>query len=581
MDEGKKYAAVRIPQREAPPQRAEQRPAGAGLGAGAAFRQGIRYAEIEYEFKADGPTGGGYVQMALPGFVKSQPIGKRAIDPVSEKIYNMRRLASGNPFAKNDSSIFYGQAKFMEDFVDDYPGKASFFMYYPYYQHMRYEQLRTYFTWRANVRNGVIGQIAYSYVFLYIYELLSCVGVGSPAEGLESLMLIWNSYREFEPSLDKYMPRWLKDFNIYYDMPFGFREFVDKYRLRKFYPETFIFDPDEDGILDLWNAISAYDITKSKFFGANNGEMMRECFSRVLRGIKKLCESRGAPLEDLFIYGVYNGVNWRPFQQAVFHSWLNQPDRSVEMPNRERYYCRDNKWTADITIYFSGAKEFAGYVIKKTEAQLRQAVKYNHKIAADRGAMLKHMQKLNDIGITITELDREIVESVNSFHSDMSRTIVKVDYTNLDKIRREASSTRDRLIVPDESAELRNLFSEPRTELQSDPRPVMLSDPQLAMLSDPRPSMQSDPPDIQYDEWTALKDALSASERKALKAILGGGADLKAFADENDIMLEVLVDNINEKASDIIGDNIMEIDGEVSIYGDYADKVAELAEFLQ
>ena len=55
-------------------------------------------------------------------------------------------------------------------------------MYFPDYQSMGYEQLRTY-TWRTNVRKGVIRKTSFSYVFVYLYELLNNVGVADCRDG--------------------------------------------------------------------------------------------------------------------------------------------------------------------------------------------------------------------------------------------------------------------------------------------------------------------------------------------------------------------------------------------------------------
>ena len=54
--------------------------------------------------------------------------------------------------------MFYRQAKLMADFEDDYREEEPFSMYFPDYQSMGYEQLRTYFTWRTNVRKGLSGK---------------------------------------------------------------------------------------------------------------------------------------------------------------------------------------------------------------------------------------------------------------------------------------------------------------------------------------------------------------------------------------------------------------------------------------
>jgi hypothetical protein len=70
---------------------------------------------------------------------------------------------------------------------------------------------------------------------------------------------------------------------------------------------------------------------------------------------------------------------------------------------------------------------------------------------------------------------------------------------------------------------------------------------------------------------SAFLASLTERETAALGLALGEG-DLKGFARKQQIMLEVLVDRINEKAFDCIGDAIMELDGEDAfIFEDYRD----------
>jgi len=88
------------------------------------------FAEIEIGRQGDAGT----VPLSLSR--QSEPIKPRIIDPIREKFYEMRSLASKRPFARSDSELFYRQAKFMEDFTDDYDKNAKFNMYYPYYQNM-------------------------------------------------------------------------------------------------------------------------------------------------------------------------------------------------------------------------------------------------------------------------------------------------------------------------------------------------------------------------------------------------------------------------------------------------------------
>ncbi len=66
-------------------------------------------------------------------------------------------------------------------------------------------------------------------------------------------------------------------------------------------------------------------------------------------------------------------------------------------------------------------------------------------------------------------------------------------------------------------------------------------------------------------------------ELKGLAVILNQ-ENIKKYADGNNIMLEVLLDGINEKAMDCIGDNIL--DEIPSVYEDYLDQVKEMVNTL-
>ena len=139
MDEAKKYAGVSIPQRESQLTQTTLPPVQANPVGAVSFEYG-EFAEVEYEVGVTDAKARRPSASAIPA---AQPIAQREIDPIRELFFHMRNLASGNPFARNDAGLFYKQAKFMERFSDDYWGQARFSMYYPYYQHMGYEQLRT------------------------------------------------------------------------------------------------------------------------------------------------------------------------------------------------------------------------------------------------------------------------------------------------------------------------------------------------------------------------------------------------------------------------------------------------------
>ncbi|MCL2056175.1 MAG: TerB N-terminal domain-containing protein [Oscillospiraceae bacterium] len=546
MDSSKKYASFSIPRRSAsqkkpPPDIVPEAKPSLSLHGD--------FAEIEYERGTVGGFSGDGERRTVTLIPASQLIDKRAPDPVREKFYEMRRLATGNPFARNDSALFYKQAKFMEDFTDDYSGTAPFSMYFPYYQHMSYDQLRTFFTWRAKARAGDFPAVPLSYVFLYIYELLSCIDAKNPADSLGKLIAVWLALREAYPALDRYLPGWIRDFYIYYNLPCSFAYLASLYGIEGFYRENSFFRAEGDGSLAVWNEASAYDITASKFYTGENIQLMDKCFSAVLDALREHCGKRGVRIEDLFIYGVNKGMAWHPFTRALFEHWYRQPDCRIEMPGGNIYHCTDNRWTADILIYHSNRRELAGYIIKKTEACLRLAVKYKGKFTVSPAFLDRITDRQKNIGLTREMLDSVIEKAAADFLREISRTVVTVSRENLARIREEALDTRDKLIVPEEA------YSPP---------PVTIA---------PSPPQDGYPA---ADGWAAFKQSLSQTELSALAMALGGNADIKAFAEENGVMPEILADGINEKAMDHIGDNILELDGGMVLYGDYLENIGEM-----
>ena len=579
------------------------------------------FAEIEYDFYA-GPASladrtsetdrfnGGAKYVGAPygaarrfgsSPVPAQPIASRVPDPIREKFYRMRSLASDYPFARYDAGLFYKQGKFMEDFEDDFSFCARFSMYYPNYQHMDYEQLRTYFSWRAKIRQGDIAPISLSYRFLYVYELLSCIGVFDAVDGLDKIMAFWNADKEYKPVFDKYLPRWIKDYHIYYGymLPQSFVDFVKSHGLCHHYPGMFLFDENYENSLEIWNYISTYDITKSGFYKSDNKKLMKDCFDYVLRKVRALCDRLEIRMEDLLSRGVNASYQWRPFQRALFHNWLVQPDRTVEIQGGEYYRCKDNQWTANAILYETGKKELVGYLIKKAEICLRQTVGYKYSLTASPGTVARELKKL---GIKLPEFDKAVEQAVAEFYKDMTRTVVTVDHANLARIRVEASGTRDRLIVSDEgdAASGRGyVFADTARNIGHSTHQSQLHGPEESFGESSAEGMSGDSDEreisdhyqktrlngapyvsdlnaSEQDKWDAFKEALNPTEHETLSMVLRGGADIKSFADDNGIMLEVLLDNINGKAADFVGDNILEMGDGVMIYDEYREHVIEM-----
>ncbi len=452
-----------------------------------------------------------------------------------------------------NSIVFYKQALFMKDFTDDYSGSAPFSQYFPYYQMMGYEQLRTYFTWRTKVREGNVSDTSLSYAFLYIYELLSNIGVKDPQNGLDKLMFFWKAFRVYQKSIDRYVLRWLKDYHIYYQLTQSFQEFVQRNHLAEHYPQM----TDTDDTFELFCSISNYDIRKSVFFTDDNAKLIIECFYFVVDRLRHILDDNGIHFDQSIFQPAKMSV-WTPFKDALFHNWMKQPDRRIVLSPNEIYICTQNQWAFNTTVTSQGSRQLLGYIIKQMESVLRKAVKYKFKLTANvNGVTHKLIAELKGANLSLESI---ISSAVMEFYREATKTVVKVDQQALSIIRQEALATQQKLIV-DEQDET----PEPN------PKPLDLSLPPHGNT----PFMPDDSAAVSgADMWESFKNSLSGAEATALSIVLHGGTDLKQFADSCGVMLEVLMDGINEKAMDFIGDNL--IDDEFVLYEDYKNQVKEL-----
>ena len=292
------------------------------------FDEGSFY-EIEYD-SSPIPGVGKFV-------LKPQRIEAPKWDEKRELFGQMREIARthGTNFdytrffdrrVQNDNArIFYKQGIFMKDFTDDYSEYVEFSQYFPYYQMMGYEQLRTYFTWRTEVRKGNVADISLSYAFLYIYELLGNIGVSDPQDGLNQLMSFWRAFGAYTKAIDKYVLRWLKDYHIYYELNHSFKEFIDTNNLNESYPKI----ADTDDNFDLFCAISKYDIRKSTFFTDEKAKLVKDCFCFVINKLRQTFKDNGIHFDDSVFQAKKKLTEWKPFKDALFYPWIKQADRRI------------------------------------------------------------------------------------------------------------------------------------------------------------------------------------------------------------------------------------------------------------
>jgi hypothetical protein len=73
--------------------------------------------------------------------------------------------------------------------------------------------------WRGEFRGGNIMKTGETYIRVYARELCLFTGGGSEADGnFRQLLALWESYRDIFESVNSYIPRWLVDFAVLYEI---------------------------------------------------------------------------------------------------------------------------------------------------------------------------------------------------------------------------------------------------------------------------------------------------------------------------------------------------------------------------
>lgn len=476
-------------------------------------------------------------------------------DKIRRTFMQMRRLGDqdrspfGRFYAAGQAQSFYKQAQFMAGFEDDFTEDEPFSMYFPTYQQMSYGQLRTYFTWRTKVRKGIVPRTSFSYVFLYVYELIHSIGFSGCGEGMKRLLFLWNEYRVYEPKLDKYMAQWVRDYYIVNDFTVPFDTFIHQNELlQAYYPLS-----DSYGAYDRYAFVAHYQFKNSTFYSPEREAILCACFDHVTNKLTAWLGEAGVYFDDLIYYSSRRSV-WKPFQKAIYLPGAVPQRRykTVRISNTEFYWYQDGKWSASQKrVCRTSGRQIIDYVLRRSEQFYRKAEKFKYQLRSDSTKI--DFPELNLLPGGKKAFFAQIDAGIVAYYRASKHKPVTVDLQRLEVIRQQSLATQEKLLadLPEEEN-----FSPAPAAPAFEPEPA------------PVPSLYS-------DGWSALAALLTAEERTALSLLLGGaGLDrLLAYAQSHGLMLEVLVDSLNQKALNTIEDNLIELSDTLSVYEEYESEL--------
>jgi len=474
---------------------------------------------------------------------------------VPEKIRQMRLLASGNnsniyDFTLRRARIFYVQAKFMEDYEDDFPWEGEMRLYAPSYQDLGTKQLRGYFTWRSKIRKGDYEKNADAFADIYIFELLNGIGVQSPEESIEKLLEFEKKYAgETAGSvlMQRFIRQWIFEFAVVNGMD---REtllsYADPEDLKRDRVTTVLKNPEKYENREIFEAMCA--VAGKKYFSSSVIKKLGNEGMDYFAGAWKFAAEH--PLPDgrkLFdrCFGTFGKRPFYPLNDTLYYP-KNQ-EKSVTYSLNE---CRSYTYDPDSESWYLES-------YRKTVAGTEAFSEFMR--CADR---LLRIYLKTGRDIQERESEKWAVPLINSFieadrlaKEEEKKVKISLDFSNLEKIRSDAVQTCDSLLTEEEKTETADEFS---TETFDIP-------------DEENPQRSQNLTEIPLDE----------TQIEILQALLEGRSVAGIIAKHHG-MPEICAESINEAFFDEVGDNVVECDGkEIVLVEDYREEIREKFQILR
>ena len=490
----------------------------------------------------------------------------------------------------SEAELFYRQGLLMADFEDDCPYNGIFKSYFPTYNAMSDRQLRGYFTWRARVRRGTVEETSTSFAFLYLYELICGIGVTDPLDGFRKIKSFWESYRAFEPGIDRFARVWLQDYAVFHGLDpqlLGDSKTVlfDKALIelrraardltppstgktpkrRKSSEPVLPLPPDEareERLMAAIDALSTYNLANSRLNRSHHRDLRHVACAVYVRMARYYDTHRKTGIVAS-LFGEETAMPYTMFASAVFFAPKRHEDCEYRLDPIHIYRCQNGFWEC-MRIHGSRQKSSKlGEMMRACDQRLRLALDPGHPLKEEK--VPKYLAKI---------IDDEIVAwlSWDAAHQPVK---IDIDLSQLGHIRSAAAQTREALLIDEEredgmpaEAEA-TFFEQPGVGPASDviAQPVATAMPQdeadestvsteqfgvVAPLLAPTPTPATV---IPADTAPALDPTAGAYLRALLEQNAAQAASAVAQSGKSE---DMLVDSINEVLFDLVGDTVIE-----------------------
>lgn len=163
-----------------------------------------------------------------------------------------------------------------------------FFSFTPQYAQMNQRQLKYYIYWRSKFRKGECLKADFSYIMLFIYEVLNIPEKYlDPKTGIYYLCYLWAKYRKQYNQLDKYFCEWIPDYCLIHSVDFPVKiieKFLPEVIKMTTFPEFYLNKYDiKNAEAELMRSSSDYDFNNASCVNEENREIFRRHINMALK----------------------------------------------------------------------------------------------------------------------------------------------------------------------------------------------------------------------------------------------------------------------------------------------------------
>ena len=499
---------------------------------------------------------------------------------VPEQIRRMKNLyqyrsGSFRQICKN----FYVQGKFMEDYEDNAPwdGVVST-CYWPTYHNLSLAQLRGYFTWRTELRKGNYQKHCETFVSMYLYELLNGIGTKSVEDSLRKMEEFETGYIDSGFS-DKYLRdmlhRWMLEFAVLKGLaPDITRKYADSDMLEKDAAVEILHYPEKFNAQEVFNALCVFGGKKtaeSKLIQERGTEAIN-FFAAVWCLASAQYRKDGEPLFQL-CFGIPSAREWRPLESTFYYDNYSNSKKRKSItyklnPSRTYLFKRDKWYEVAHQNYDIDRKRIVN-LLQETDRRLRLYLKTGHPL-----------KERKEAAWAVPYIEA-VIEADRKAKIEAARPKISIDFSGLDKIRKDALETQDSLLTEEETvgspefnavnkAVRKSAGSKKRTKENSAARKNTAA--VLSVAASPHlASEQSEAAVLAAPSNTSVP--LDDMQMQLLRMLLREEPVLELIAAQRG-MPSVIADAINEALFDLIGDTVVECDGKtITLVEDYRDNI--------